>query len=61
LFEVFMVYGEDRDNPEVQPEFVVADDAKQAELKSGLVADLPACSHFGVSRSGLGFRLCHDV
>ena len=39
LFEVFMVYGEDRDNPEVQHKFVVADDVKQAELKSGLVAD----------------------
>ena len=47
LFEVFMVvrhgslqvYGEDRDNPEVQHKFVVADDSKQAELKSGLVAD----------------------
>ena len=49
LFEVFMVvrlcslqvYGEDRDNPEVQHTFVVADDVKQAELKSGLVAELP--------------------
>jgi hypothetical protein len=39
LYEVFMVYGEDRDNPEVQHKFVVADDSKQAELKSGLVAD----------------------
>lgn len=39
LFEVFMVYGEDRDNPEVQHKYVVGDDAKQAELKSGLVAD----------------------
>ena len=39
LFEAFMVYGEDRDNPGVQHKFVVADDAKQAELKSGLVAD----------------------
>ena len=36
-------------------EFVVADDVKQAELKSGLVADLPARSRFGVGRSGLGF------
>jgi hypothetical protein len=44
-------------------EFVVADDAKQAELKSGLVADLPARSPAlrDVGRSGLGFRLCHDV
>jgi len=25
LFEVFMVYGEDRDNPGVQHKFVVAD------------------------------------
>jgi len=41
LFQVFMVYGEDRDNPEVQHKFVVADDSKQAELKSGLVAELP--------------------
>ncbi len=41
LYEVFMVYGEDRDNPEVQHKFVVADDTKQAELKSGLVAELP--------------------
>jgi hypothetical protein len=39
LFEVFMVYGEDRDNPGAQHKFVVADDAKQAELKSGLLAD----------------------
>ena len=39
LFEVFMVYGEDRDNPGVQHKFVAADDMKQAELKSGLVAD----------------------
>ena len=39
LFEVFMVYGEDRDNPGMQHKFVVADDMKQAELKSGLVAD----------------------
>ena len=49
LYEVFMVvrlcslqvYGEDRDNPEVQHKYVVADDAKQAERKSGLVAELP--------------------
>ena len=34
-----MVYGEDGDNPGVQHKFVVADDAKQAELKSGFVAD----------------------
>ena len=39
LFEVFMVYGEDRDNTGVQHKFVVADDAKQAEAKSGLVVD----------------------
>jgi len=39
LFEVFMVYGEDRDNPGVQHKFVAADDMKQAELKSGLIAD----------------------
>jgi len=31
--------GEDRDYPEVQHNFVVADDSKQAGLKSGLVAD----------------------
>jgi len=30
--------GQD-DNPEVQHKYVVADDWKQAELKSGLVAD----------------------
>jgi hypothetical protein len=39
LYEVFIAYGEDRDNPEVQHKCVVADDAKQAELKSGLGAD----------------------
>jgi uncharacterized OB-fold protein len=39
LFEVFMVYGEGRDNPGAQHNFVVADDVKQAELKSELVAD----------------------
>ena len=40
LFEVFMVYGEGRDNPGVQHKFVVADDMKQAELRSGLVTGL---------------------
>jgi hypothetical protein len=30
---------EDRDKPNVQHKVVVADDSKQAELKSGLVAD----------------------
>ncbi len=30
---------EDRDNPDVRHKFVVADDAKQVEVKSGLIAD----------------------
>jgi hypothetical protein len=52
LFEVFMVYGENRDNPEMQHKFVVADGAKQAELKSGLVADLSRACRTGPA--------CHD-
>ena len=39
LYEVYLVYGDYPCPPEVQHKFVVADDAKQAELKSGLVAD----------------------
>ena len=44
-------------------EFMVANGANQAELKSRLVADLPARSPAlrDVGRPGLGFRLCHDV